>query len=74
MTARLKCEVFRTPSGIVTVTTDNGNGGGTRLCGVKLVGSGSKKVAEFWLDQQAVEGLVEEMAEIQAAALKGETQ
>ena len=57
---RLKIEVFKTPGGVVTVTTDRGDGGGSRLCGVKLPGSGSKKVAEFWLDERMVNAIVED--------------
>ena len=61
---RLKLEVFRAPSGVVTVTTDRGDGGGVRLCGVKLLASGSRKVAEFYLDREAVRSIVEEFAEV----------
>ena len=57
---KLLVEVFRTPSGVVTVTTDRGDGGGTRLCGVKLAGSGATKVAEFYLDEEAVNAIVED--------------
>ena len=57
---RLKIEVFKTPGGVVTVTTDRGDGLGSRLCGVKLPGSGSKKVAEFWLDERMVNAIVED--------------
>ncbi|MBK8100532.1 MAG: hypothetical protein IPK26_25855 [Planctomycetes bacterium] len=53
-------EVYRTRSGVVTVTTDRGDGSGSRLCGVKLVGSGSKKVAEFRLDRRGAEAILEE--------------
>lgn len=60
MTRKLKLEVFVTRNGIVTVTTDMGGGSGTRLCGIKLYASGSRKVAEFYLDESAVEAIVED--------------
>jgi hypothetical protein len=52
-------EVYRNASGIVTVTTEHG-GLGTRLCGIKLPGSGSTKVAEFRLDRAAIDSIVED--------------
>lgn len=54
----VKLEVFRSPSGIITVCTHEG-GGGTRLSGVKLLGSGSAKIAEFLLNEGAVGEIVE---------------
>lgn len=64
----IKLEVWRNASGIVTVTTDDFDGGGSRLCGVKLVGSGSRLVAEFRLNRTAVDALSEELAQIEARA------
>lgn len=61
MTARLLIEVFQSPTGAITVTTDYG-GCGTRLCGIKLNGSGSEKIAEFYLDGAAVASIVEDFA------------
>lgn len=61
MKPQLLVEVFKSPEGIITVTTDYG-GGGTRLCGIKLVASGSKKIAEFYLDQPAVDAIVDDFS------------
>lgn len=57
---RLKIEVFKSPSGVITATTYLAPGAGTRLCGIKLHGSGSTKVAEFWVDEEAVNAIVED--------------
>lgn len=61
---RILIEVWVTESGIVTVCTNTGSGG-TRLCGIKLHASGSTKVAEFWLDREAVDALCEDFAEVE---------
>lgn len=61
---RIKCEVWQTPGGVVTVTTDNRDGSGMRLCGIKLTGSGSRFIAEFYLDDEAVAALSEDMARL----------
>lgn len=49
----------------ITATTDNGGGGGTRLCGIKLHASGSHKVAEFYLDERAVQAIAEDFASVE---------
>lgn len=67
----LLCEVFRTPNGIVTVTTDVGTGSGTRLCGVKLTASGSVKIAEFRLNAGAVEAINEDFAMVEEECSNG---
>lgn len=63
MADRIKLEVFRSPSGIITVCTDNETGGGTRLCGIKLPGSGSTLIAEFFLGRDDVQEILDDMGD-----------
>jgi len=64
--ARLLLRVYQTQGGVITVITERWDGGGTRLCGVKLMGSGSRLIAEFFLDRDAVQALVEDFEKQEA--------
>jgi hypothetical protein len=55
----LQVEVFQAYSGIVTAIAKNDDGAGFRLCGIKLPGSGSIKIAEFQVDRAALTECIE---------------
>lgn len=63
MSDKIKLEVFRSPTGIITVCTDTPTGGGTRLCGIKLPGSSSTLIAEFYLTRNDVQAILDDMGD-----------
>lgn len=67
---KLLVEVWKQPGGALTVVTETPCGSGTRLCGIKLTGSGSTLVGRFFLDKNAVEAILEdfEIAEREGGA------
>lgn len=60
MTKLLRCEVWRYKGGLI-VFTDDGNGGGTRVSGPKLLPGHRKFVGEFFLTADAIESMKEEL-------------
>jgi hypothetical protein len=60
VTKTLRCEVWRY-KGVLIVFTDDGNGGGTRVAGPKLLPGHRTLVGEFHLSEDAIATMKEEL-------------
>lgn len=62
---RIRVDVFRwrKPANLVTVTTDH-NGGGTRVCGPRMLPGDASLLVSFYLDRKAIDALSDDLESV----------